>query len=131
MQVVTGQRIYVPAYALIPTSDGTTTRTLTATLAIHNVNDGQPIVITSIEYHDEQRKSVTEFIEQGWVLPPLATVTAIVRQDDLSGVVGASFTVEWVAESELTPPIAETMMVITTGNQGLSFVSRGVVVEEF
>jgi hypothetical protein len=37
----------------------------------------------------------------------------------------AAFVVEWVAQQQVTTPVIESIMINTSGNQGLSFVSAG------
>ena len=37
--------------------------------------------------------------------------------------------VEWVAETEVYEPIVEALMVSTSSQQGISFVSQGRVIE--
>ena len=45
------------------------------------------------------------------------------------GGVGANFIVEWQATEKVVSPIVEAIMIGGAGTQGLSFVTRGKVIE--
>ena len=61
-------------------------------------------------------------------LGPLATGEFLVEKKDDSGGSGANFLVDWDAESAVPPPVAEAVMIGTSGQQGISFVRPGVTV---
>jgi len=63
-------------------------------------------------------------------LAPLATTEFFVPEQDSSGGSGANFIVEWVAEKkQVNTPIIEAVMISTSGQQGISFVRSGQVVQ--
>jgi hypothetical protein len=49
----------------------------------------------------------------------------VVHLADESGGSGANFIVVWRADKPVNPPLAESVMIGTQGNQGVSFTSRG------
>jgi len=125
LQVATGQRVFVPAYAEIFHSNGNRTLPLTVTLAIHNTDDSHPIIIRSVRYYGTDGTLIREFIEQAVVLSPLATTPFVVAEN--RGGFGANFLVEWVAEEPVFEPVIEAVMVNTESQQGISLVSLGRV----
>ena len=64
------------------------------------------------------------------MLGPLATAEFVVDESDRTGGAGASFLVEWVADGPVSAPVVEAVMISTAGQQGISFVTEGRVVEE-
>ena len=56
---------------------------------------------------------------------PLETGSFTVPESEKAGGPGAKFMVTWQAAQPVTPPLAETVMIGTSGQQGISFTSRG------
>ncbi len=46
-------------------------------------------------------------------------------KSDIEGGSGANFIIEWSADGEVNPPIAEAVMIGTDKNHQMSFTSRG------
>jgi hypothetical protein len=53
-----------------------------------------------------------------------------VEERDLRGGVGANFIVQWRSDQPVTPPVVEAIMISTSQQQGISFLSTGRVVQE-
>ena len=81
------------------------------------------------KYYNTEGKVVREYVETPLELPSMATLDLIVGQKDRSGGSGANFIVEWVAETEVTEPIVECIMIGTSGQQGISFLTVGKVIQ--
>lgn len=130
LQVRRGQQIYVPAYSHIYVGNGQ--RYLMAvTLSIRNTSPTDSLVIRGVRYYDSGGKLVKEATEGPLRLGPMATVEYLIPERDPSGGSGANFVVEWVTDAaEISEPIIETVMV-TTHSQGISFSSRGLVIQEW
>ena len=129
MKIATGQTIYVPIYSEIYFFDKSRTLQLAATLSVRNTDLQHPIIINSVKYYDSDGNLVREHLENPLQLAPLASTDFIVNQNDRTGGSGANFLVEWVAETEVYEPIVEALMVSTSSQQGISFVSQGRVIE--
>ena len=84
----------------------------------------------SAKYYSTEGKIVREYVETPLELLTMATLDFIVGQKDRSGGSGANFIVEWVAESQVTEPIVECIMIGTSGQQGISFLSVGKVIQQ-
>ncbi|MDJ0745958.1 MAG: DUF3124 domain-containing protein [Xenococcaceae cyanobacterium MO_167.B27] len=128
LKIAMGQTIYVPVYSEIHHFQNRTFP-LAATLSVRNTDPQNPIIITSVKYYNSDGKLVREHLENPLRMAPLATTDFIIDQDDRTGGSGANFIVEWVAETEVYEPIVEAVMVSTTSQQGISFVSVGRVIE--
>ena len=126
---VQGQTVYVPAYSHVYHQDGRP-HLLTITLSLRNTSLEHPIVVTAVRYFDTQGAEVKSYLDKPLRVGPLATKSFLVERDDTSGGSGASFLVEWVATQPVTEPIVEAVMIDTSSQQGISFVSRGKVLLE-
>lgn len=126
-----GGTVYVPAYSSILHSDLKREFSLSVTLSIHNTDIKRGIVIESIDYYSTAGKLIQRFL-QGKKIPlnPLETYNLGIREADDRGGIGANFLIRWSAETGAARPIIETIMIGTRGQQGISFTSRGVTVEE-
>jgi hypothetical protein len=71
---------------------------------------------------------IRSYVDESILLAPLASRSFIVAESDRTGGVGANFIVEWSALETVSDPVVEAVMISTASNQGISFVSRGIVV---
>lgn len=125
-----GQTIYVPVYSHIYQQNQRTTFNLTATLSFRNTDLNRSIQLTDVLYYDSNGNLVKSFVDDSMTLKPLASTSFVIEEDDLRGGVGANFIVKWQASKPLFPPVVEAVMISTTQQQGISFVSHGRVIEE-
>ncbi|MCF4969492.1 DUF3124 domain-containing protein [Nostoc sp. CMAA1605] len=128
-QIAMGQTIYVPIYSHIYHDDRQQILNLAATLSIRNTDLTNPIIITSVRYYDSDGKLVKQYLEQPIKIDALASTDFYVSRNDTSGGLGANFIVEWVAQTEVSEPIVEAVMIATEFQQGVSFVSSGKVIK--
>jgi len=129
LNIVTGQLVFVPAYSEVISVPSPALQ-LSTTLAIHNTDPDDSIVVISVRYYNTDGDLVREFIDSPSELKPLATTGFVIPSDDTSGGWGANFLVEWVAEEPVYEPVIEAVMVSTRGTEGVSFISEGRVVSE-
>lgn len=129
LTIVAGQTIYVPIYAQIYTWAQNRTVDLTATLSVRNTDAAHPLMLAAVNYYDNNGKLARNYLEQPVELGPLSATSFVVGQSDVTGGSGASFVVEWVSPTALTAPVIEAIMINTNGNQGISFVSSGRVIQ--
>jgi hypothetical protein len=59
----------------------------------------------------------------------MASTDFVVDSTDTSGGSGANFIVEWIAQTQISEPIVEAVMIGTESNRGISFVSAGKVIK--
>jgi hypothetical protein len=126
---VMGQTIYVPVYSHIYHGDRQDIFNLAATLSIRNTDSSDAIVITSVRYYDSNGKLVKQYLERAIQLTALASTDFVVNRTDMSGGSGANFIVEWVAQTKVSQPIVEAVMIGTELQQGISWSSPGKVVK--
>ena len=128
-QIATGQTIYVPVYSHIYHQDEKKVFDLAATLSLRNTDLDRAIVITSVRYYDENGKLVRNYLENPIEIAALSSTDFFVNTTDTSGGSGAKFIVEWVAQTKVTEPMIEAIMIGSGYQQGISFVSPGRVIK--
>jgi len=118
------QAVYVPVYSHIYHRDGREFD-LTATLSIRNTDFAHPVIVRDVRYYDTAGALVSRFTTAPVLLPAMATLEFMVGEKDRRGGSGANFVVEWLADAPVSPPLLESVMIATSGQQGISFTSRG------
>ncbi len=126
----TGQAVYVPVYSHIYSGNKNLPFYLTATLSIRNTDFRHPITLTAVDYYDSAGKLLKKYIEVPVALDAMASTRYIVQEADKTGGSGANFVVRWVSGAPVSAPLIESVMISTKSSQGVSFTSRGQVIEE-
>jgi hypothetical protein len=127
---VVGQTVYGPVYSHIYGYDRKRVIDLAATLSVRNTDARQAIRLESVRYFDSEGRLLKEHLERPMRLGPMASTDFVVEQHDTAGGSGANFIVEWTAADAVTPPVIETVMIGTSHQQGISFLSVGRVIRE-
>lgn len=120
-----GQTIYVPAYSHIYSGSRERPFLLTVTLSIRNIDPDNPISLIVADYYETQGRLLNKYVDQPVTLSPLESTRFVVPEKSSAGGSGANFIVEWKASKAVNPPIVESVMIGTQGQQGVSFTSRG------
>ncbi|MFN6498844.1 MAG: DUF3124 domain-containing protein [Nostoc sp. DedQUE01] len=128
-QIAMGQTIYVPVYSHIYHHNRQEIFELAITLSIRNTDLNNSMVVTSVRYYNSEGKLVKQYLERPIQLDALASTDFFINRNDTSGGLGANFIVEWVAQTEISQPIVEAVMIGTDFQQGISFTSSGRVIK--
>lgn len=124
-----GAVVYVPVYSSVYVAEGDQVFDLTVTLTVRNTDRAAPITVSAVNFYDTGGKLLHAYVDAPTSLAPLASADTVVRASDTRAGVGGSFVVEWRAGSEVTEPVVEAVMIGAGYQQGISFVSRGTVLE--
>ena len=89
-----------------------------------------PLPSQPVDYYDSQGKFLKHYLEKPLVLDALATQRYVVPESDKSGGSGAKFIVVWRSDQPVVDPLVESVMISTKTQQGISFTSRGQVLDE-
>jgi hypothetical protein len=125
-----GQLVYAPVYSHIYIGDRERQFMLAVTLSIRNTDPDDNIVITRVTYFNSKGKVLEEYLKDPVTLEGMSATRYVVHESDKAGGSGASFLVEWEASKAVNPPIIETVMIGAKTQQGISFTSRGQVIQE-
>ena len=125
-----GQTVYVPIYSHIYSGLKGRPFGLAATLSIRNTDPKHPITLVSVTYYDSDGRLVKEYLDKPAELNAMATTRYILPEGDTTGGSGANFLVKWQSKTKINPPLIEAVMIGTRSGQGISFVSRGQVIDD-
>ena len=131
MRLFKGQTIYVPVYSHIYSGDREQPFYLAATLSIRNTDTKHAIMLTAVDYYDSDGKFLKHYLDKALSLDAMATKRYVVPESDKSGGSGAKFIIKWQSEQPVGEPLIESVMISTKTQQGISFTSRGRVLEAF
>jgi hypothetical protein len=124
------QLIYVPLYSHIYADERYKDKpfALTATLSIRNTDLKHAMTLETVDYFDSKGTLLHRYLDGPVAIAPLASTRFIVRENDKGGS-GAKFIVQWHSKTPISAPIVESIMIGTKMQQGISFISRGRVIE--
>jgi hypothetical protein len=122
-----GALLYVPVYSHVLHQSGERVMPVTATVSVRNTDLTNAIVVSRADYHGSDGALLGRYVESPIRLGPLASTQFVIAQADRRGGAGASFVVEWHAEAASFDPVVEAVMIGTSRQQGLSFVSQARV----
>lgn len=125
-----GQTVYVPIYSHIYSGLKGRPFNLAATLSIRNTDPKHAITLVSVKFYDSEGKLVKEYLDNLAELKAMASTRYILPEGDTTGGSGANFLVKWKSQTKVNPPLIEGVMIGTRSGQGISFVSRGQVINE-
>ena len=120
-----GGNIYIPVYSHIYQHNQQKTFNLTATLSVRNTDLNNAMTLKKVYYYDSEGDLVQKFLDEATSVLPLSSLSFVVEEEDLRGGVGANFLVLWESTTPISKPIVEAVMISTTQQQGISFISTG------
>lgn len=125
-----GQTLYVPIYSHIFFKNEDRTINLAATVSIRNTDRNHALILSTIDYIDNNGDRVRQYLEQPRRLDPLASASVVIEERDAAGGLGANFIVDWHAAQPVTAPVVESIMISTRSSLGISFTSPARVLAE-
>ncbi len=117
---------YLSVYSEIYDHTDKTAHLLTATVSIRNTSVTDSLFILKADYYNTKGELSRSYVKSPVFLTPLETIEIIIPRLDRQGGSGANFIFDWTTRKNKNEPLFEAVMVWTTGNQGISFVTRGV-----
>lgn len=120
---------YLSVYSQIYSLTESRTHDLTVTVSMRNMNAHDTIYIQKAEYYDTAGQLIHNYINEPIFLAPMETVEIVIEEIDRSGGTGGNFLFDWNIEPSLNAPLFEAVMISTSGQQGLSFTTTGVVIK--
>ncbi len=124
-----GAVVYVPVYSHIYHNDGDRRFKLAATLSLRNTDPRRSVTVASVAYYDSDGRLVREYLDAPLTLGPLVSRAYVVAVNDDTGGSGANFLVTWSADTDVSDPLIETVMISTASSQGLSFTGQAQVIQ--
>ncbi len=124
------QTVYIPVYSHIYGGAKNKKTQLTAIVSIRNTDPDNPLTLNRVSYYNTQGHLLKHYLTTPEKIPRFGTRSFIVKATDTTGGSGANFIVKWQADKKIHAPLMEAVMISTQMQLGISFTSRGVVIEE-
>jgi len=124
------EKVYVPIYSDIYHVSGERRFLLTATLSIRNTSLHETMFVDSVDYHDSAGSLIKKYLSKTIFLKPLESVEFVVENSEDKGGAGANFIVEWGTNAPALQPVIQAVMIGTVSQQGISFVTESVTIEQ-
>ncbi len=120
---------YLSVYSQIYSSTEHRTHNLTVTVSMKNINLNDSVFIEKATYFNTKGNLIRTYFSKPIFLAPLETVEIVIDEVDKHGGTGANFVFDWKKKSTVNDPHFESIMISTSGQQGISFTSQGVKIE--
>jgi 5,10-methenyltetrahydromethanopterin hydrogenase len=98
---------------------------LAVTLSIRNIDLDADITLTEVNYYGSKGRRIKSFVDDVPTIKPQESIRFVIAEDEKGGGSGANFIVKWKSDTEVNPPIIESIMIGAQSSQGISFTSRG------
>ena len=120
---------YLSVYSEIYSETEHRTHNLTSTISMRNTNLKDTIYINKAEYFDTKGTPIRTYFDKPIYIGPMETVEIVIDENDKAGGTGANFLFQWSIKPTSHEPYFESVMISTSGQQGLSFTTQGIRVE--
>jgi len=84
--------------------------------------------ILNAVYNDSYGKQLRSFTTKSILLKPLESIEYVIEDAEDKGGAGASFIIEWGGSRYSNQMQIQSIMIGTTGQQGISFTAKGEVI---
>lgn len=125
-----GGKTYLPIYSHIYHIHEHRTFDLTITVSIRNTSVNDSVYILKADYYNTGGENIRQYLKKPIFLSPLETIEIVIKEQDTEGGSGANFVFDWATVDGKNPPLFEAVMISTHGQQGLSFTTRGLQINE-
>lgn len=119
-------KTYLPVYSQIYQLHEKETYDLTVTVSLRNISIKDTIYILRAEYYNTNGEKLRDYFYNPIYIKPLETVEIVIDEVDKEGGTGGNFIFDWAVKNEKNLPLFEAVMISTKGQQGLSFLTKGV-----
>lgn len=116
---------YLSFYSQIYSLTEHKTHDLTVTISMRNTSDTDTLYISKADCFDTQGKLVRNYFKKPIFLLPMETTEIVIKELDDEGGTGANFLFDWHINKNGSEPLFESIMISTSFQQGLSFVTQG------
>ena len=127
---VKSQTVYSSVYSHIYYGDRENFILLSSTISIRNTDRQTGIILLSIDYYDTKGILIEQLQTNPISIGPLETVRYVIKESDKRGGSGAKCLIRWKSDTPVTEPLIEAVMIGTRSQQGISFTSQVIAIEE-
>ncbi len=120
---------YLSVYSQIYSESEHRTHDLTVTVSMRNTNTTDTIFINKADYFNTKGHSIRTYFNRPIYIAPMETVEIVIDEKDQEGGTGANFLFDWTINPNTHEPLFESVMISTSGQQGISFTTQGKRIE--
>lgn len=117
---------YLSVYSEIYSVTEERTHNLTVTVSIRNVSSTDSVFIQRSDYYNTHGELIRTYFDYPVYVAPLETIEIVIDEGDERGGTGGNFIFEWATKLNTHEPFFEAVMISTSGQQGISFTTRGI-----
>jgi len=117
---------YLSIYSEIYSQTEHITHDLTATISMRNTSRQDSVYVERADYFSTSGELIRTYFDTPIFIAPLETIEIVIDETDRTGGTGANFLFNWKANLSTTEPIFDAVMISTSGQQGLSFTTKGI-----
>ncbi|GEM_PF-1656028 len=117
------QTVYVPVFQRVVVDDRGREMVLTAKLNLRNTDPARSIEVLYVAQYDSKGRLHKQYLPKPLALGPLAVER--IQAQTVPGDSGGCFLVRWRGPVGVNPPLMQTIMLGTAGQQGISFTGEG------
>ena len=118
-------KTYLSVYSQIYSETEHRIHSLTATVSLRNINTNDTIFLDKATYYNTHGKAIRTYFDKPIFIAPMETVEIIIDESDKEGGTGANFLFNWTIKRNTNEPFFESVMISTSGQQGISFTTQG------
>jgi hypothetical protein len=122
-------KTYLSIYSEIYSESEHRTINLTATISLRNINLSEDVYVEKASYFDTKGNLIRTYFDSPIFLKPLETIEIIIDEKDTAGGSGANFVFDWAIKNTVHEPVFEAVMISTSGQQGISFTTKGIPIK--
>lgn len=126
--LITGST-YLAVYSAIYQVTDDRTYNLTVTVSLRNINASDSVYIFNAKYYNTHGELIKTYADHPIYIKPLETLEIVIAEADETGGTGGNFIFDWARPKGVHEPHFEAVMISTTGQQGLSFNTQGIVIQ--
>lgn len=125
------ETLYVPIYANVYHAENAQLFPLTTTLSLRNMSMVDSVFVYAIDYYSTKGEVIRRYIKdkQMLALGPLESYDLVTDKKVTVKGTGDNYIVKWGRLKGDATLLVEAVMVSTSGQQGLSFVTEGKIIE--
>jgi hypothetical protein len=119
---------YVPVYSTVYLGNREVQAGLAVTLSVRNTSSDRELVVHRVDYYGTAGNLAMQLADHPHVVPAMATAEFFIDHRDPVGGPGANYVVQWSVPEGGTDPLIEAVMIGRSGNIGITFTSRGLLI---
>ena len=123
-------KTYLSVYSQIYSETEHKIHDLTATVSLRNINTIDTVFIDKATYFNTHGEAIRSYFEKTIFIAPMETVEIIIDEHDKEGGTGANFLFDWSIKPNSNEPFFESVMISTSGQQGISFTTQGKTLQK-